>query len=157
MLWNGRAITKPDVEQHADAHEHEAGDQAVAEGEGVDRLQPVDLQDVHRGVRALDQRVDEQRARGAAFEEHHAGVDRRHAEPHRNHQQGFEHSLLAEVDEQEAEQHQSDPSPEDLGLGGDQGGDALEQIEQVHVFHAATPGVSPASATSDRRGPDRRP
>jgi hypothetical protein len=27
----------------------------------------------------------------------------------------------------------------------------------VHVFHAAPPGVSPASATSGRRERDRRP
>ena len=40
------------VEQRADAEEHQASDEAVRKGERVDRLQPVDLQNVHQRVRS---------------------------------------------------------------------------------------------------------
>jgi hypothetical protein len=43
-----------DIEQDADAHEHQAGDQAVAEGQRVDRLQPVDLHDVDQIIDGSD-------------------------------------------------------------------------------------------------------
>jgi hypothetical protein len=124
-----------DIEEDADAHEDQTGDQAVAEGQRVDRLQPVDLHDVHQFDRIGDQRIDEQRPHLLAFEEHHAGVDRRHAQPHRDHQQGFEDVLGAQIDQHKAEQHQEDAPEHDFRLRGRQCGDTLEQIEKMNAFH----------------------
>jgi hypothetical protein len=39
-----------DIEQDADAHEDQAGDQAIAEHHRIDWLQPVDLQDIHHRI-----------------------------------------------------------------------------------------------------------
>ena len=107
-----------DVEQRADAHEHQAGDQAVREGEGVDRLQPVDLQHRHQRRRLHDQGIDEEVALAAVLEEQHAGIDRGHAEPHGDHQQALQHALAAQVDQQHAQRDQEEAHGDDLGLGG---------------------------------------
>ena len=76
-----------DIKQYADAHEYKTGNQAIAESQGVDRLQPVDLHDVDQIIDVRHQGVNEQRPHLAGFEEHYAGIDRRHAETHRDHQQ----------------------------------------------------------------------
>jgi hypothetical protein len=56
----GARHDETDIEQDADAHEHQAGDQTVAEHHRVDRLQPVDLQHIHHRRRfRTDQGVDE--------------------------------------------------------------------------------------------------
>jgi hypothetical protein len=101
--------------------------------------------------------IDEQRPHLPALEEHHAGVDRRHAQPHRDHQQGFEHVLRAQIDQQEAEQHQEDAPEHDLRLGRDQSGDTLEQVEKMNAFHTlqssrqASMRHSPAHRIADGR------
>jgi hypothetical protein len=123
------------VEQRADAKKDKAGDQAVGEGESIDRLQPIDLQDVDECSGLALQRIKEQRSHLAAVEEQHASVNRRHPEPHWDHQQRLEDALLAEVDQHEAEKDQEDPGVHDLRLGRCEGRYSLEQIKNLEFRH----------------------
>jgi hypothetical protein len=112
-----------DIEKHADTHEHQTGDQAVAEGERVDRLQPVDLQmliswigSVIKGSTKSVPGLPPSRNITAALTEDMPmpiGIISRGSRTFR-----------AQIDEQEAQQHQEDAPDHDLRLGGDQSGDA---------------------------------
>ena len=62
-------------------------------------------------------RIEEQRPHPTTLEEQHAGIDRRHAEPHRDHQQRLEHALLAQVDQHETEKDQDNSSDQNPRLG----------------------------------------
>jgi len=133
---NKHALKRPrhhitHIQQHADAHKDKAGDQAVAESQGVNGLQPIDLHDVDQIVRIRHQRVNKQGASLAAFEKHHPRVDGRHAQPHRDHQKGLQHLFGAQINQQKAQQHQKNASPHHGGFGSDQGGNALEQVEKT--------------------------
>jgi hypothetical protein len=116
------------VEQRADAEEYQASDQAVREAERIDRLQPIDLQHVHQGGRLAFQRIEKQRSHSAAFEEQHTRVHGGHSEPHREHQQRFEHALPTEVDQKKSQQDQEDPTEHDSRFGGREGSDALKKV-----------------------------
>ena len=85
--------------------ENQTGYQSVAEREGVDRLQEVDLQNVHQLVGFRDHGVQKQVAVHAARKNQHPGVHRRHAQPHRNHHQRFEHAPAPQVNQQDTQQY----------------------------------------------------
>ena len=126
-----------DVEHRPDAHENQTGYQSVAEREGVDRLQEVDLQNVHQLVGFRDHGVQKQVAVHAARKNQHPGVHRRHAQPHRNHHQRFEHAPAPQVNQQDAQQNQPDTRIHDRGIGLQQGRDSLENIAKIKPFHGA--------------------
>ena len=149
-----------DIEQHADAHEHEAGDQAVAEHEGVDRLQEIDLQDVHQLVGLFDERRQHEGAvhlaggrgglklalggdigeRGGALgdggaglrvEEEHAGIDGAHAQSHRDHEQWLQDAFFAHVEQDHAQDHHADAAEEDGRVVREGLDQGLDALEEV--------------------------
>ena len=124
-----------DIEHRADAHEDQAGDQAVAEGEGVDRLQEIDLQDVHQRIGVRYHRIEEEVARRSAGEDQYAGIHGGHAQSHRDHHQRFENSLTAQIDQQDSEQNQPDAGVHDRRIGLQQGRNALKYVVQIEFFH----------------------
>ena len=117
-------------------------------------MQPVDLHDVHEIDDFGHQRVDEQRAHLAGVEKHHPGVDRGHAQTHRDHQQWFKYAFRAKINQNEPEQHQEDSPDHDFRFGGNQGRNALEEVEEMKGFHGGNPerGCEKGEEGRERQG-----
>ena len=148
-----------DVQERADADEDQTGDEPVAEGQRVDRLQPVDLHQRHQMVVVADRGVEEEVVHGGFIhrrlvrhvdrvKEHRGDVDRRHAQPHGDHQQRFQNAFAPQPDQGEAEQHQNKPDRDHHRIRGEHDGKSLKQIEKT--IHDSPP-VSPESRRGARR------
>ena len=151
----GARQDEADVEQDADAHEDQAGDEAVRKRERVERLEEVDLENVDEGRRIADEWSHEEvavhphavchghavvrEARSHWVEEERPRVDRSHPEPHGNHEEWLECPLLPQVDEHEGQEDEPDAGPKDervVRIGIDECRDAPEQLQRVPVHDA---------------------
>ena len=91
----GVSQNKADFAHCANAHEYYASNQAVAEGQVINRLQEVNLHDVNQCSGVCNQGIQEQSTKLAAFHEEHAAVDTNHAHAHGNHDQGLKNTFKA--------------------------------------------------------------
>ena len=81
------------------------------------------------------EKTEKEVSRRTAGKDQHAGVHGGHAQPHGNHHQRFENAPAAQIDQQDAEQDQSDARVHDRRIGLQQGRDALEYVVQIEFFH----------------------
>ena len=88
---------KADFAHCTNAQEYYAGNQAVAEGQVVNRLQEVNLHDINQFCRIGNQRIQEQGTQLAAIQEQHAAVNTNHTNTHRHHNQRLEDTFKAQV------------------------------------------------------------
>ena len=124
-----------DIRNRPDPHEDQAGDQTVAEGKCVNRLQEIDLQDVQEFCRFARDRIDEDRSHGSRREKENAGIDARHPDSHGNHDERFERSLDPPIDEGDSERDQHYARERNERIGRHHGGDALKDVEKFDLRH----------------------
>jgi len=97
-----------DIAEDADSHEDQAGNETVAERQRIDRLQEIDLHVFHQIIRRGQKRIQDQVADSSVIHEQHARIDRRHAEPHRDHDQRLQDFFLTEIHQKKSDKNQND-------------------------------------------------
>ena len=158
----GLGEQEADLAACADAHEDQAGDEAVGKGEGVDGLQEVDLHDVHELPWIARQGIEDDVADHAARQIEVRGVDHQHADAHGHHDQRLQRALVAQKHQKKTQREQEDACRRDGRAHGEKGADARKEMHQgIHVRPPSRPCAVPAGSESGwsappAPSPDRR-